>query len=46
MEKYHAKKLEGIGDLEKKRLITGWMKDQFPQTSLLQISRRKRVMLL
>jgi hypothetical protein len=26
MEKYHAKKLEGIGDLEKKRLITGWMR--------------------
>jgi len=25
MEKYHAKKLEGIGDLEKKQLITGWM---------------------
>jgi len=46
MEKYHAKKLEGIGDLERKQSITGWMKDWFYQTSLLQISRRKKVLML
>jgi len=25
MEKFHAKKLEGIGDSEKRQLINGWI---------------------
>jgi len=42
MEKFHAKKLEDIGDLEKRPSIAGWMKDLLPVTSPAPINPMKQ----